>query len=405
WATEARDARVARQRARGGRAPGGHRRGPVRAVAPGRRRGARGMGALRPGGARRDHRRSDESAGRRQAGERRVRILPRRDRGGGSRPAQAGGREPPRQRHQVHPARRTHRAERQARGRLCGARRHRQRHRDSRRGAAACVQTLLPRRWLALARAGGCGPGTVNREIDLQPSRRRDRGKWRFGGGQHVPHQTTPRRRGRRARLMNFAAPAINRRWGVAILAVVIVVGILAVRPWQGRARAVAADATGAPVVAVARVDREDLFREINFPAEFRPYTEVDLHAKVSGYVKDMKVDIGDRVKAGQLLAVLEVPELREELDHAVAAHQRAQAEYRDAHLAYTRLVAVNQDHPNLIAQQDLDTAEAHDATAQGTVAATKADVDKDRTLVAYTRITAPFAGVITKRFADPGSL
>jgi RND family efflux transporter MFP subunit len=204
---------------------------------------------------------------------------------------------------------------------------------------------------------------------------------------------------------MNLAAPTINRRWGVAILAGVIVVGILVVRPWQGRARAVAADATGAPVVAVARVDREDLFREINFPAEFRPYTEVDLHAKVSGYVKDMKVDIGDRVKAGQLLAVLEVPELREELDHAVAAHQRAQAEYRDAHLAYTRLVAVNQDHPNLIAQQDLDTAEAHDATAQGTVATTKADVDKDQTLLAYTRITAPFGGVITKRYADPGSL
>jgi len=204
---------------------------------------------------------------------------------------------------------------------------------------------------------------------------------------------------------MTFAALAMNRRWGVAILGGVIVAGILVVRPWQGRARAVAADATGAPVVAVARVEREDLFREITFPAEFRPYAEVELHAKVSGYVKEMKVDIGDRVKAGQLLAVLEVPELREELDHAVAAHQRAQAEYRDAHLAYTRLVAVNQDHPNLIAQQDLDTAEAHDATAQGTVAATKADVDKDRTLVAYTRITAPFAGVITKRFADPGSL
>jgi RND family efflux transporter MFP subunit len=204
---------------------------------------------------------------------------------------------------------------------------------------------------------------------------------------------------------MNFAALTMNRRWGMAILGGVIVVGILAVRPWQGRARAVAAGATGAPVVAVARVEREDLFREITFPAEFRPYTEVDVHAKVSGYVKEMKVDIGDRVKAGQLLAVLEVPELREELDHAVAAHQRAQAEYRDAHLAYTRLVAVNQDHPNLIAQQDLDTAEAHDATAQGTVAATQADVDKDQTLVAYTRITAPFAGVITKRYADPGSL
>ena len=204
---------------------------------------------------------------------------------------------------------------------------------------------------------------------------------------------------------MNLAALTSNRRLGVAMLAGAIVIGILVVRPWNGRARAVAADAAREPVVAVARVDREDLFREIRLPAEFRPYTEVDLHAKVSGYVKEMKVDIGDRVKAGQLLAVLEVPELREELDHALAAHRRAQAEYRDAHLAYTRLVAVNQDHPNLIAQQDLDTAEARDATAAGTVAASKADVDKDQTLVAYTRLTAPFAGVITKRYADPGSL
>lgn len=204
---------------------------------------------------------------------------------------------------------------------------------------------------------------------------------------------------------MNLAALTSNRRLGVATLTGAIVIAILVVRPWQGRARAVAADAAGAPVVAVARVEREDLFREITLPAEFRPYTEVDLHAKVSGYVKEVKVDIGDRVKAGQLLAVLEVPELREELDHALAAYQRAQAEYRDAHLAYTRLVAVNQDHPNLIAQQDLDTAEARDATAAGTVAATKADVDKDQTLVAYTRLSAPFAGVITKRYADPGSL
>jgi RND family efflux transporter MFP subunit len=129
------------------------------------------------------------------------------------------------------------------------------------------------------------------------------------------------------------------------------------------------------------------------------------VHAKVSGYVKQMKVDIGDRVKAGELLAVLEVPELGDDRDHALASYRRAQADYRDAHLAYTRLVAVNKDHPNLIAQQDLDTAEARDATAQGTVAAAKADADKYQTLVGYTRITAPFGGVITKRYADPGSL
>jgi RND family efflux transporter MFP subunit len=179
---------------------------------------------------------------------------------------------------------------------------------------------------------------------------------------------------------------------------------ILLARAWQGRAPRAAA-ALQKPVVAVARVEREDLFKEITIPAEFRPYTEVELHAKVSGYLKEMKVDIGDRVKAGQLLAVLEVPELHDDFDHAVASHARAQADYRDAHLAYTRLVAVNKNHPNLIAQQDLDTAEAHDATARGSVEAAKSDVQKYQTLVGYTRIVAPFDGVITKRYADPGSL
>ncbi len=203
---------------------------------------------------------------------------------------------------------------------------------------------------------------------------------------------------------MDLAAPFVNKRWGLVALVAVLLAAILMARSWHGRAaRANAPDAV--PVVAVARVERADLSREITIPAEFRPYAEVELHAKVSGYVKDLNVDIGDRVKAGQLLAVLEVPELTDELDHAVAAHQRAQADYREAHLAHTRLVAVNKDHPNLIAQQDLDTAEARDAIAQGALGAAKADVDRYRTMVAYTRITAPFAGVITKRYADRGSL
>jgi RND family efflux transporter MFP subunit len=203
---------------------------------------------------------------------------------------------------------------------------------------------------------------------------------------------------------MDLAVPSMNKRWGLIALVAVLLAAVVIARSWHARAaRANAPDAV--PVVAVARVGRADLSREITIPAEFRPYAEVELHAKVTGYVKDLKVDIGDRVKAGQLLAVLEVPELTDELDHAVAAHQRAQADYREAHLAYTRLVAVNKDHPNLIAQQDLDAAEARDAIAQGALGAAKADVDRYRTMVAYTRITAPFAGVITKRYADRGSL
>jgi len=205
-----------------------------------------------------------------------------------------------------------------------------------------------------------------------------------------------------------IANPRSARRrigWGVSLLAATIVVGLIVARTWHRTANATMGAAQAIPAVAVVKVDREDLYKEITIPAEFRPYNEVDVHAKVSGYVKRINVDIGDKVKPGELLALLEIPELGDELDHAIAAHQRAAADYKDAHLAYTRLVEVNKQHPNLIAQQDLDTAEAKDATAQGALAGAKSDVQKYQTLVSYTRITAPFGGVITKRYADPGTL
>jgi RND family efflux transporter MFP subunit len=132
---------------------------------------------------------------------------------------------------------------------------------------------------------------------------------------------------------------------------------------------------------------------------------EATLHAKVSGYVSKMSVDFGDKVKAGQLLATLEVPELQDELDNAQATEQKAEADYTNAHLIYTRLLSVNKDHPNLVAQQDLDTAEANALTTAAAIAAAKAEVEKYQTLLAYTKITAPFDGVITRRYADPGAL
>jgi RND family efflux transporter MFP subunit len=165
------------------------------------------------------------------------------------------------------------------------------------------------------------------------------------------------------------------------------------------------ADSTAAPTVGVAKVTREDLFKEVTIAAEFRPYEEVELHAKVSGYVSKMNVDFGDKVKAGQLMATIEVPELQDELVNAQATEQRAEADYTNAHLIYTRLQAVNKDHPNLVAQQELDTAEANDQTAAAVIAAAKADVDKFQTMVSYTQITAPFDGVVTHRYADPGTL
>ena len=171
--------------------------------------------------------------------------------------------------------------------------------------------------------------------------------------------------------------------------------------------------------VAVAKVTREDLAQELVVDAEFRPYEEIDLHAKVAGYLEKINVDIGDRVEAGQLLAVIEVPELADEiaragaqLKHSEQEVKRAQAAYDEAHGAYTRLVAVEKSQPNLIAQQDLDTSQGKDLAAESTLAGAKdqvevarSELNKLKTMLKYSHITAPFPGVITKRYADPGAL
>jgi RND family efflux transporter MFP subunit len=163
--------------------------------------------------------------------------------------------------------------------------------------------------------------------------------------------------------------------------------------------------ANGAPTVAVARTVRTHLASTMTLQGEFHPYQDVLIYAKVSGYVSAIRVDIGDRVKAGDLIATLEVPELKDQLAAAAAGEVHAETENAIAHLNYQRLTGVNQTQPNLIAQQDLDDSQAKDSATAATVALAKADAAKYRTLVDYTRITAPFAGVITKRFADLGSL
>jgi len=189
----------------------------------------------------------------------------------------------------------------------------------------------------------------------------------------------------------------------------------------------------GAVTVAVAKVVRGDVAQTLTVAADFAPYQEVDLHAKVAGYLKTIKVDVGDRVKAGQLLAVLEVPELRDDLAEDDAAVRRAQEEinraqadlaraesaHEVAHLGATRLSGVLKARPNLVAQQDVDEAggrdriaEAQVTTAQAALAGArqqleiaKAAQNKTKTLIGYSEITAPFAGVITHRYADVGAM
>jgi RND family efflux transporter MFP subunit len=194
-------------------------------------------------------------------------------------------------------------------------------------------------------------------------------------------------------------------QWGVLVIAIVIlVVGFRIFRRTPAPV-SLGAYANSLSSAAVSKVTRQDIFKQVTIPAEFRPYVEAVLNAKVSGYVSKMNVDFGDTVKAGQLLATIEVPELQDQLDNAFATEQKAEADYTNADLIYSRLVSVNRDHPNLVAQQDLDTAEANDHSTAAAIAAAKAEVERYQTMVSYTNITAPFDGVVTWRYADPGVL
>lgn len=187
------------------------------------------------------------------------------------------------------------------------------------------------------------------------------------------------------------------------------------------------------PTVPIARASAEDLSRGVVLTAEFRPYQEIDVMAKVAGYIKKINVDVGDRVRQGQLLATLEIPEMGDDLKRADAATvrsraevaraqdelQRAESAHRISHLSFERLSAVMKKKPGLIAQQEIDEAQSKDLVTEAQVAAAKsalvaaqeqvnvnsADTNKVKTLMDYTRVTAPFDGVITKRYADTGSM
>ena len=192
-------------------------------------------------------------------------------------------------------------------------------------------------------------------------------------------------------------------------------------------------DSSAAVTVGVTKVTRKSLQRQITLSSELVPFQEIDVYAKESGFVKDLYVDYGSRVRTGQLMAILEIPELEAQLqvDEAAiknaadevsrAQHQlkRYQAMYTALHLEYTRLHGVFESQPGLVAQQEVDDAQGKDLAAasqvdagQSALAAAQSEllVDKsrlihDQALFSYARITAPFAGVVTQRYANLGTL
>src|SRR5450631_1534987 len=168
------------------------------------------------------------------------------------------------------------------------------------------------------------------------------------------------------------------------ILAVGLALPVLAsVIACNSRANTIAAEI---PSASVAAVKQGSIVHTLNLAGQFQPYQVIDVHAKVSGYIRHIYVDIGDKVLQGQVLAVLEVPELRAQLKGTVAEvasrkdeiareHQevlRAESEHSALHADYTRLKQAAATQPGLIAEQELDNAQSKDLASEAQVDAAK---------------------------------
>ena len=193
------------------------------------------------------------------------------------------------------------------------------------------------------------------------------------------------------------------------------------------------ASAAEIPSAQVARAQRGNISHVLRVAGQFQPYQVVDVHPKVSGYMVRINVDIGDVVHKGQTLAVLEIPELnaevrgssfaveqsKEEINRAQHEIDRAEATHAALHVDYTRLLDTSKAQPGLVAQQELDDAQAKDLSSDAQVDAAKAamaaakqhlevarsDQTRVQVLQNYTNVVAPLDGVVTWRYADTGAL
>ncbi|HTP69789.1 MAG TPA: efflux RND transporter periplasmic adaptor subunit [Dongiaceae bacterium] len=223
--------------------------------------------------------------------------------------------------------------------------------------------------------------------------------------------------------------------WVASALVALVTIWIVAARLGKADADNEGSEVTGAsvPTAAVVKVERRSIGTPLTLAGAFKPFQDVDVHAKVAGYIKTIYVDVGSHVKAAQTLAVLEVPELqaelagsdaavrraKEEISRAQGDVERAKSSHVAAHAMYDRLSQAAKQKEGLVAQQEVDDAQAKDLESEAQVSSAKASLNAAEqglamaeatqkqysALSAYTRITAPFTGVVTVRYADTGAL
>jgi RND family efflux transporter MFP subunit len=209
----------------------------------------------------------------------------------------------------------------------------------------------------------------------------------------------------------------------LAVAAIAVIGGAVAVGYLPRRAeKAALVEATHASDTTVMRVEvispkAGSSDRALSLPGSVQPLEETTLYARASGYVRKWYVDIGDKVKEGQVLAELDTPELDQELDQARAQLTQAQATLvqskANRELSKTNLQRYRQLAPSgVVSMAELDQREAmaqvDDANvnvAEAAIAAAQANIRRLTQLRSFARVTAPFAGSITQRTIETGSL
>ena len=189
---------------------------------------------------------------------------------------------------------------------------------------------------------------------------------------------------------------------GIGVLSVVVVTGIISrsngdtkLREWT--------DAQAIPSVAVTLPGTKPLNATLDLPGRLEAYSRAPIFARVSGYLKAWHADIGANVKAGQLLAEIDAPDLDQQLMQAKAdlLNAQAAAKLSGATLARRKTLLAQ----NFVSQQEIDERSADLASKEAQVNAQQANVARLEALASYKNVTAPFDGVVTERNTDVGAL
>jgi RND family efflux transporter MFP subunit len=201
--------------------------------------------------------------------------------------------------------------------------------------------------------------------------------------------------------------PQSYRRWLIVMVSVFIVATLLIYGIWtRVRAKAALANATtqmAVTAVSVVQLQRTAATQEITLPGNVEPFVSAPIYSRTNGYLQKWYVDIGDHVKQGQLLAVIETPEVDQQLQQSRSNLATAQANLKLAEITANRYQGLLNSHA--VAQQDVDTATQTFHANQAIVEADHANVRQLETLQSFEKIYAPFDGIITARNTDIGNL